>query len=110
MPNKSNSLLKSVVILILVSVMCICVGCDDDEESKASGWKYENDSSHAVTLYWAFVRNPPESLVSQAIIGPSGSKFIKATEQFNTIYYDYEPKAQVLANDVSVELTIFVDR
>jgi hypothetical protein len=92
---------------LAVAALCACMlGCENEEDD-IDGVRFSNDSSHAVTLFVG-----PFSLLGEdpdLILMPGDEQDIKY-EYSDHVYFDWQPKDKVAANQVEDNHVVFVDK
>lgn len=111
---------KGLTLLLTLVVAVGIVGCDgtgsgseDDGEVK---FVFRNESSQVVTLRTTGfnpegIKFSPVDVVSEFLLQPGEVKKLDEYSTYtDTLYYDWDPKSTVDANQVSKRKVIFVDK
>lgn len=104
-----KNMLRVIFSIGLIISIVVTVGCDDsDDKDQKSSYRFFNDSSRSVILYYSF-RYTPHVTPQARLINPRES-FSVTIDENSTIYWDYDPENRVTAHQVSYNYVVFTDR
>ena len=101
------------VSCMALALIAVFVGCENSSDSEDSGGVvFKNESTHDVSVYWSLwnLRRPE---VPSFVLKPGESETAGEDldiPDYDTIYYDWEPKDSVNANQVDKDEVVFVDK
>ena len=107
-----NTITRICILLSLAVTLATTMGCDDSssDDSTTGGVKFENDSSHVVTVTWRpTLEETPGSLGGTFSLEP-GQEHTVENLFSETVYYDWTPKDSVAVNQIAADHIIFADK
>ena len=100
---------KIVFLSAMLTLMQGCEGGSDSDSEEAEGVSFHNETMQTVTLYTSWAQDIIyDTWVTTTTLAPG-----EECEKFSpsdTVYYDWEPKSSVNANQVSKNEIVFVDK